>query len=392
MYDFVIIGGGIAGLYTAYLLRQTHSKLNFCILEQNDHLGGRAMTQMFEGIEVVCGAGIGRKEKDTLLLQLLKDLEVPYREFTAQHYYAKGVPHHTFRQIQQLEASPLPRIPFKEFATQVLGKEGYREFVVASGYTDFEKADTRDVLSYYGLEDNRGRWVGLSIPWRKLTEALYNAIGKHHVHLNKRVLDMTTKQNYTQITCQDGTQYQSHHVICATTIESLRHFFPHQRIYHQIHGQSFLRLYAKVDESSAMLLMKQLRGLTVVDSPLQEIIPMAPELGIYMIAYSDNQNADALKKKLDDPEYFERALEKALSLPNQSIHILKMQPHYWPIGTHYNSPLPQRFTDRIQFIHRAQRPMPNVWVVGEVVALDQGWVEGALDSVEAVFPEIQKSI
>jgi len=32
------------------------------------------------------------------------------------------------------------------------------------------------------------------------------------------------------------------------------------------------------------------------------------------------------------------------------------------------------------------------WVVGEVVALDQGWVEGALDSVEAVFPEIQKSI
>lgn len=387
MYDFVIIGGGMAGLYTAYLLNQINSKLNFCILEQNDHVGGRAINTMFEGIEVVCGAGIGRKKKDRLLIQLLKELEIPYREFTSQHYYAKGVGHHTTNQVQQLEeqAPPQPRTTFKKLATQILGEEGYREFVVASGYTDFEKADARDVLTYYGLDDNRGRWVGLGISWRKLGEALFKAIGKERIHFNKRVVHITNNR----IECADGTHYNTHYTVCATTIESLRYLFPHHRIYHQIHGQPFLRLYAKVDEASTILLMKHLKGLTVVDSPLQEIIPMAPEKGIYMIAYSDNQNADALKKKLNDTRYFERALEQALSLPSGSIHILTMQPHYWPIGTHYYSPLPQRFTDRVQFIHKAQRPMNNVWVVGEVVALDQGWVEGALESVEAVFSEIK---
>jgi hypothetical protein len=33
---------------------------------------------------------------------------------------------------------------------------------------------------------------------------------------------------------------------------------------------------------------------------------------------------------------------------------------------------------------QAQHPMHNMLVVGEVVSNDQGWVEGALDSVEKV--------
>jgi 2-polyprenyl-6-methoxyphenol hydroxylase-like FAD-dependent oxidoreductase len=394
MYDFVIIGGGVAGLYTAYLLTKQEPKLNFCILEQNNHIGGRMINQLFEGVEVVCGAGIGRKAKDHNLIELLDDLHVPYREYMAHHYYAKGVTHHTSSQVKQLlqQAPPQPRISFKKFATEVLGEEGYRNFVIASGYTDFEKADARDVLTYYGLEDNRGHWLGLGIPWNKLSEALVKVIGHSRIHLNKTVDRIESTPNGIQVHCQDGTKYSSRYTVCATTIQSLRNLFPQQRIYHQIHGQSFLRLYAKVDASSAELLKKHLKGLTVVDSPLQEIIPMYPDQGIYMIAYSDNQNADVLKKKLKDPHYFERALEKALSLPRDSIHIITMQPHYWPIGTHYYSPLPQRFENRLSFIHRAQRPIPGVWVVGEVVALDQGWVEGALDSVQAVLSEIKEKI
>jgi monoamine oxidase len=39
---------------------------------------------------------------------------------------------------------------------------------------------------------------------------------------------------------------------------------------------------------------------------------------------------------------------------------------------------------RSQFIHKAQIPLPNLLVVGEVVAENQGWTEGALESVEKV--------
>jgi hypothetical protein len=39
---------------------------------------------------------------------------------------------------------------------------------------------------------------------------------------------------------------------------------------------------------------------------------------------------------------------------------------------------------RSEFIYKAQHPLPNVLVVGEVVAENQGWTEGALDSVVKV--------
>ena len=47
--------------------------------------------------------------------------------------------------------------------------------------------------------------------------------------------------------------------------------------------------------------------------------------------------------------------------------------------SHYN-PLKQWKT-RQHFIDAAQHPMKDVVVVGEMVALNQGWVEGALESV-----------
>jgi len=35
-------------------------------------------------------------------------------------------------------------------------------------------------------------------------------------------------------------------------------------------------------------------------------------------------------------------------------------------------------------IHKAQHPDENLWVIGECVALKQGWVEGALTSVDKI--------
>ena len=42
------------------------------------------------------------------------------------------------------------------------------------------------------------------------------------------------------------------------------------------------------------------------------------------------------------------------------------------------------YKSRKEFIKEAQHPTDNIWVVGEVVAEKQGWVEGALSSVEKI--------
>ena len=40
-YDYIIIGGGLAGLYTAYKINQSEPKAKLLILERNKQMGGR---------------------------------------------------------------------------------------------------------------------------------------------------------------------------------------------------------------------------------------------------------------------------------------------------------------------------------------------------------------
>jgi monoamine oxidase len=55
------------------------------------------------------------------------------------------------------------------------------------------------------------------------------------------------------------------------------------------------------------------------------------------------------------------------------------------VGTHYYEPLGGDFKNRSEFIRQAQNPEKGMIVVGEMVSRHQGWVEGALESVDAVI-------
>jgi hypothetical protein len=131
------------------------------------------------------------------------------------------------------------------------------------------------------------------------------------------------------------------------------------------------------------------KGYTIVPGPLQKIIPMNENKGVYMIAYSDNENASFLKKYLEDipknREMFCDLLENALGIPNKSLELVAIKDYYWPIGTHYYTPLSNKYENREEFIRKAQHPENGILVVGEVVSDNQGWTNGALSSVKAVL-------
>lgn len=117
---------------------------------------------------------------------------------------------------------------------------------------------------------------------------------------------------------------------------------------------------------------------------------MDTDKGVYMIAYNDNTNATTLKHHLENNEtnrhLYEMLLEHSLGIPPNTLEIIAIKPYYWPIGTHYYKPLNTKlYKSREAFMRKAQRPEKNVYVVGEAVSRNQGWVEGALESVEAVF-------
>ena len=70
MYDIIIIGGGIAGLYSAYKITKLDPTKKLLVLEGDDHLGGRAGNVNFHGESIPIGAGVGRKKKDKILMAL----------------------------------------------------------------------------------------------------------------------------------------------------------------------------------------------------------------------------------------------------------------------------------------------------------------------------------
>ena len=161
-------------------------------------------------------------------------------------------------------------------------------------------------------------------------------------------------------------------------------------IYNDIEGQPFLRLYAKFTKKSIPIMKEYVKGFTFLPGPLQRIIPMDPNNGIYMIAYNDNNNTIALKNHLQNTksnrELYEILLEKSLGIPKDSLHIIAIKDFYWPIGTHYYKPLNKEiYKNREQFIYKAQHPENGMLVVGEAVSRSQGWTLGALESVETVL-------
>ena len=164
-------------------------------------------------------------------------------------------------------------------------------------------------------------------------------------------------------------------------------------------------------------------SMLVVSSLLYKIIPINPNKGIYMIAYSDNKSADKLNKEIDNKSYFETLLAKSINIP--IIKIDKIKHYYWKEGTHYFLPY-SHMVDcksekldlisemlelakkqkllcktkskikiinhdyKLDFIKKAQNPKENVYVVGECISTDQGWVEGAISSVNNIIESILK--
>jgi hypothetical protein len=403
-YDIIIVGSGMGGLYSAYNIKNISPYSSFLVLEKHKKqwIGGRTSNGNFYGVEVVTGAGIGRKDTNPILIQLLKQLNIPFTEFTSKMNYAKTFhPVNIMNIINKLKIEykkhpELEKETFKDFFIKILGEKLYKEFLISAGYTDYEYADIKETLYNYGMDDNMGGWIGLHIPWKKLVEKLYHVIGKNHFKFSSEVVSIKKIQEEPcifEIQIDNGLKYFCNKVILATTINGIQKLVPgaseKQSIYQQIHGQPFLRLYAKFDKKSAEIMKKMVPTYTIVPGPLQKILPMNAEKGVYMISYSDNSNALILKKYLENTsknrELFCNLIEKSLGLPKDCLNIISIKDFYWPIGTHYYEPLPTNFKNRDDFVYKVQHPEKGMLVVGEVVSRYQGWVEGALESVKSVL-------
>jgi hypothetical protein len=375
----LIIGSGYAGLYAAHLHRNSHPLI---IIERDSQIGGRASTAEFGGTSIVTGAGIGRYNKDECLKGLMRDMGFPVQTFIHNPAYAFEPldVKETFNRLKShSKQSKTKGLTFREFAEPILGKKDYRRFVESTGYSDYEDDDAMSTLKHYGMDDNYGcnNAKLFSVPWKSLAERIVEKY-RIDVRLDCEATKLEPRGDGTVIVqTKRGRTFICNRVIVATTVNVLRNLFPTHNVYNTIQSQPFIRVYGKFSADTKHIIAAYVKKYTVVSSILQKIIPMDAAKGVYMIAYSDNQNAVGLNR-IRSPATFCRLLEEALGIPGDSLRITAIKKCFWNEGTHYFKPLT---VTRKEFIRTAQHPMPNVFVVGEAVSNDQGWVEGALKSV-----------
>lgn len=413
-FDVIIIGSGLAGLYAANQIQRLTPTKSILILEKNNKhaMGGRAGNDTFYGTELAIGAGVGRKHKDHTLIRLLKQCKVRTSEFEASREYITPFQPVDINKIMKLLRSQYNSNPdmykslrFKDFFIKVMNEEAYQQFVITSGYTDYERADTYETLYKYGMDDNtRGGWTAIHVPWRELVTTLYDNIGKDNFKFSSEVTKIV------QVLTQPWTEFQvftsgsdkpfyCNKIVVATTISGVKKILHtlhstnklcNTRIYEQIHGQPFLMVYAKFDKKSSELVKTRVNTFTIVSTRIQKLIPMNPDKGVYMIAYTDNSHATSLNRYLENTptncNAFSKWVEEALEITGANLNIIAIKSYYWSEGTHYYDPLILgECTSRNDFIHMVQNPCSGVAVVGEAVSRNQGWVEGALESVNAVI-------
>jgi hypothetical protein len=405
-YDIIIIGSGMSGLYTAYNIKKKSKNISFLILEKlsKAYKGGRTNNEQFYGTKINTGAGIGRLDSNPLLIKLMNELKITFNQYKSIIDYSN-----TFKpanimkiinslKIQYKKKLDVNTLTFKEFFLNFYDNKTYKNFVISSGYSDYEQADVYETLFNYGFDDTVGGWTGLSIPWKLLVEALYNNIGHNNFKFNQDVIKINKiKDNpiLFEITTESGNKYTCNKVIVATTINGIKHLIPAAKIknsiYQQIHGQPFLRTYGKFNKKSSNIIKNYVQHYTIVSGPLQKIIPINSVKGVYMIAYSDNKSAIYLKKYLENNDnnrkIYCKLIETSLGIPLNSLELLAIKTIYWTIGTHYYEPLTNQFKNRNDFLKIAQNPEKNMVVIGEAVSRYQGWVEGALESVETVIDQ-----
>lgn len=375
--DYIIVGGGIAGLYAAWKLKDQGS---VTVFERDQLLGGRIKEVMFGGIPVKTGAGVGRLRKDTRLVELMKHFGFPITTIKTHPTY-RFTPTVDLKQTLKVIRRAVKHIPnlqtlsFKEAATHILGKKTYEDFQSTTGYTDYEDANIMEALQHYGFDDLFPKTPFFMVPWTQLIEALTAEILSANPHnrilTDAKVTSIDTSNQTIDHTVSAPLTYKTKLFLALPFTPLKRLLSPQQfaDIHKVIAPQSFLRIYAvtsppPINNTSTIITPLPLRKISQIKD------------NITLIAYCDNEDAETLKKA--SIRQLQHLWESATGRTDKLKKLLRI---YWPEGTHYNKILMTS-----EYLYSLQSSVhPNVALIGEMFSINQGWVHGALESVDRMI-------
>jgi len=385
IYDYIIIGGGIAGLYANYKL---NNKYNCLLLEKNDYFGGRSIEIDFHGSSIKLGAGI-ITDDNIHLKKLLNELKIDIFKFESKKNSllnfefdidnANKLIKQKYNSLKKSKHKDITLLNVKQFLLKYFGAVFTKKYIKSCEYMDFLKSDIEYYIKYYKIDDmtfTKETIYGLQ--WQKLT----NALTLPNCIKNTEIKKIIKNNNLFII----NNLYKSKNIIIATTlknIDSLIGKFIDFNYDDYIGSVPFVRIYTwhKNKYNS-----DKLKNYNIVSNELQKIIKYGDN--ILMASYCDSKNALFWKKimhltKTKQKEIIENKLDE-LNIGINKIDDFKLA--FWNDGVHYYKPIGNNKFNNL--LKQFANPSKNIYVVGEMVSKKQGYVEGAIESVNRFIKSI----
>lgn len=414
MYDYVVIGGGITGLYTIdRLVEKYGNKKSYLLLDERNYFGGRLITHKQPHYEI---GGARFNDNHVLLKKLLKkynltkiplnsQVDYIHHENNSNEYYTNA--DKTFNEIvgkiikysKKITIKELSSYTLEEFIDKVSGsKELSTKLINIFGYSsEFTKMNARDSLESLELDFVSSNFYVLKEGFSELCRRMVEdnkdyATIKNNTHVDGvNTFDDCYIIQSTNVKTQKKHIFYGKKVIFALKANQLNDFKilkPIKEHINCIHSAPLLRIYArypsqKIYENNPWFY--KFNRMTT-NSILRHIIPIDPSTGLIMISYTDGDDINVffkdkekmiLKQDKTIKEMIKNELQKifpSYKIPNP----VYFKTHLWHIGAHHWKP---RCNSK-QLYKKIRNPLNNVYVVGEAFSRKQAWIEGGLESVE----------
>jgi hypothetical protein len=399
IYDYIIIGAGIAGISYAY----KHKSTNFIIFEKNDYIGGRIKNIKWHDTFISLGGGVFLPEHEYVIdlcrifgietekyksVYHLTDLEgkepnnpLYYKDFDVVY---KSLRKKYFKYETEIKKNNLT---FKQFLEIYFPFEVTQTILTNSLYSSYFNADPGIFLDNdflydcFRIKDTKMLYIKGKDDSKNgydfLIEQLILQIDTSNIKINSPVTQITYKNNLYEC-ISNNTSFFTKKIVLATDIKSEIKFdlpneilLPVNHIFNSVGYEPYIRIYSFHKNGHKLTTSCKTQGL------IGKTIIM--NNNILMMCYNESIYATDLNNLLTLKNKEEQILILYKLFQNHNIDISKPDDiyiQYWYVGAHYCKPN-FNIGNELELL----RDKYNIEVIGEIVSKSHGWVNSALSTL-----------
>lgn len=387
-----ILGGGISGLFSAFLLLLSGYN-NITIHEKDGELGGRLQSYQFDDDKVEAGGSVIRD--DNVHIRFLLDFfNIQYTKIEDTFAYILTTDGRDLTYTNEYRKKLLNKVcsksrtneTFKEACERILDNQNDIDcLLIGTSYGEIFDSEAKNECnqnfwdeflfvdkSYYYVNN------GFSFLIKTLSEFLLKQGVTIYIHS-----DVKEIMKHYQWKIKSNSKMYSYDILINTipyyyfkTIKIDKLLYDWDKLMKkQYFYVPYVRIYSRLEDKFEM------DRNVCSDGHCGRIIPVNEENNLIMSVYTDKENADYWGN-INDEELngkIDEALYKCLGhFVDYIPKVIDSKKFYWKFGISSWKPSHVGMERNIKLINH---PYSNLYCVGESYSLLPGWIEGSLESV-----------